>query len=301
MADKVSELYSSQSITLSYAYEARLRKAGRVLLIYTLLIAVGLIVIVPLWWIVASSFTTRETVWQNVLPFSWRAFLPEQFTLDGYEAIFQKGFGQALVNTFFVGISTVILSTSVCAMAGFAFARMHFRGKQILFAFIVFSFMVPTDITVIPSFILMNRLNWLNTWNALIIPAVANGVVIFLFRQFFAEIPQDLIDASRVDGANWWQVLWRIIMPISKPVIISAGVLIFLGQWNSFFWPLLVAPSPEFRMVQVAVSIVGMEQNINLWDQMFAGATLAMIVPVILVLPFQKFYVGGIVGSGLKG
>ncbi len=302
MTSKVSELYTSTyALPRRLLYTARLRKILRYTLTYALLIAIALLIIVPIWWIIVSSFTTRETVWKNVLPFSWRAFLPEQFTLEGYQGIFQKGFGQALLNTFFLGISTVILSTAICAMAGFAFARLKFRGKNILFAFIVFSFMVPGDITVIPSFILINNLGWMNTWQALIVPALASGMVIFLFRQFFAEIPQDLIDAARVDGANWMQVLTRIILPISTPVIISAAVLIFLGQWNSFFWPLLVAPAPQFRVVQVAVSIIGVEQQINLWDQMFASATLAMIVPVLLVLPFQKYYIGGIIGSGMKG
>mgnify|MGYP005841111773 CR=1 FL=1 len=282
-------------------YEVGFYKTIRTVVTYALLLAVAVVIIVPIWWVVVSSFTTRETVWKNVLPFSWRAFFPEQFTLEGYRAIFEKDFGRALLNTFFLGASTVVLSTIVCALAGFAFARLHFRGKNVLFGFVIFSFMVPTDITVIPSFKLINDLGWINTWQALIVPGLANGVVIFLFRQFFAEIPQDLIDVARVDGANWLQVLARIILPISKPVLISAGVLIFLGQWNSFFWPMLVAPAPEFRVVQVAVSIIGVEQQIYLWDQMFASATLAMIVPILLVLPFQKYYVGGIMGSGLKG
>lgn len=282
-------------------YEVGFYKTIRTVVTYALLLAVAVVIIVPIWWVVVSSFTTRETVWKNVLPFSWRAFFPEQFTLEGYQAIFEKDFGRALLNTFFLGTSTVVLSTIVCALAGFAFARLHFRGKNVLFGFVIFSFMVPTDITVIPSFKLINDLGWINTWQALIVPGLANGVVIFLFRQFFAEIPQDLIDVARVDGANWLQVLARIILPISKPVLISAGVLIFLGQWNSFFWPMLVAPAPEFRVVQVAVSIIGVEQQIYLWDQMFASATLAMIVPILLVLPFQKYYVGGIMGSGLKG
>lgn len=283
------------------AYEARFYKMTRTVVTYALLLSVAVVIIVPIWWVAVSSLTTRETVWKNVLPFSWRAFLPEQFTLEGYRAIFEKDFGRALLNTFFLGASTVALSTAVCALAGFAFARLRFRGKNVLFGFVVFSFMVPGDITIIPSFKLINDLGWINTWQALIVPGLANGVVIFLFRQFFAEIPQELIDVARVDGANWLQVLARIILPISKPVLITAGVLIFLGQWNSFFWPMLVAPAPEFRVVQVAVSIIGVEQQINLWDQMFASATLAMIVPILLVLPFQKYYVGGIMGSGLKG
>ncbi|NPV68417.1 MAG: carbohydrate ABC transporter permease [Anaerolineae bacterium] len=280
---------------------SRLNKLWRLLTTYFLLITIAIMVILPISWIIASSFTTRETVWKNVLPFSWRAFIPEQFTLEGYVAIFEKGFGQALLNTFFLGIVTVVLSVAICAAAGFAFARLDFRGKNILFGFVVFSFMVPGDINIIPSYILISSLGWLNTWQALIVPALSSGVVIFLFRQFFSEIPQEILDAARVDGASWFQVFTRIVLPLSTPVMISASVLIFLGQWNSFFWPLLVAPVPEMRVVQVAVSIIGVEQQIYLWEQMFASTTLALLVPVLLILPFQRYYISGIMGSGVKG
>ncbi len=279
----------------------RLRKARRYILLYALLIAIAIAIILPISWIVASSFTTRETVWKNVLPFSWRAFFPADFTLDGYHAIFEKDFGRALLNTFFLGAVTVVFGIAVGAMSGFAFARLQFRAKNFLFALVIFSFMIPGDLTIIPSFVLVRDLGWLGTWQGLIVPGLANGIIIFLFRQFFAEIPQDLIDAPRVDGATWLQVFMRIILPVSKPALISAGVILFLGQWNNFFWPLLVAPDPELRVVQVAVSIIGVEQQINLWEQMFASSTLAMLVPVLLILPFQRYYVGGILGSGLKG
>ena len=286
---------------LNNATIMRLRKARRYILLYALLITLAIVIIVPISWIVASSFTTRETVWKNVLPFSWRAFFPADFTLEGYHAVFEKDFGRALLNTFFLGAVTVILGIAVGAMSGFAFARLKFRAKNFLFALVIFSFMIPADLTVIPSFVLVRDLGWLNTWQGLIVPGLANGIIIFLFRQFFAEIPQDLIDAPRVDGATWLQVFTRIILPISKPALISAGVILFLGQWNNFFWPLLVAPNPDLRVVQVAVSIIGIEQQVNLWEQMFASSTLAMLVPVLLILPFQRYYVGGILGSGLKG
>ena len=286
---------------LNNATIMRLRKARRYILLYALLIAIAIAIILPISWIVASSFTTRETVWKNVLPFSWRAFFPADFTLDGYHAVFEKDFGRALLNTFFLGAVTVILGIAVGAMSGFAFARLKFRAKNFLFALVIFSFMIPADLTVIPSFVLVRDLGWLNTWQGLIVPGLANGIIIFLFRQFFAEIPQDLIDAPRVDGATWLQVFTRIILPISKPALISAGVILFLGQWNNFFWPLLVAPNPDLRVVQVAVSIIGIEQQVNLWEQIFASSTLAMLVPVLLILPFQRYYVGGILGSGLKG
>ncbi len=299
--DSPSDHDSARGFRLEPATITRLRKWRRYALLYCLLIALAILILLPIAWIIASSFTTRETVWKNVLPFSWRAFFPTEPTLDAYHAIFEKDFGRALLNTFFLGAVTVVVGIAVGAMAGFAFARLQFRGKNLLFALVVFSFMIPGDLTVIPSFVLVRDLGWLNTWQGLIVPGLANGIVIFLFRQFFAEIPQDLIDAPRVDGATWTQVFLRIVLPISLPAVISAGVILFLGQWNNFFWPLLVAPTPELRVVQVAVSIIGVEQQVSLWEQMFASSTLAMLVPVLLILPFQRYYVGGILGSGLKG
>lgn len=283
------------------AHVTRLRKSRRYVFLYILLFIVAISIILPISWIVVSSFTTRETVWKNVLPFSWKAFFPTDFTLEGYQAIFEKDFGLALTNTFILGVVTVVVGIAIGAMSGFAFARLQFRGKNFLFALVIFSFMIPFDLTIIPSFVLVRDLGWLNTWQGLIVPGLANGIIIFLFRQFFSEIPQDLIDAPRVDGATWMQVFLWILLPLSKPALISAGVILFLGQWNNFFWPLLVAPSPELRVVQVAVSIIGVEQQVNLWEQMFASSTLAMLVPVLLILPFQRYYVGGILGSGLKG
>ena len=130
----------------------RLRKARRHILLYVLLIAIAVAIILPISWIVASSFTTRETVWKNVLPFSWRAFFPADFTLDAYHAIFEKDFGRALLNTFFLGAVTVILGIAVGAMSGFAFARLKFRAKNFLFALVIFSFMIPGDLTMHPVF-----------------------------------------------------------------------------------------------------------------------------------------------------
>ena len=215
------------------------RKARRRILIYLLLIVIAIVVVLPIAWMVASSFSTRETVWKNVLPFSWRAFFPADFTLDGYRAIFEKDFGTALINTFFLGAVTVIMGIAVGASAGFAFARLNFRGKNLLFALVIFSFMIPVDLTVIPAFVLVRDLGWLNTWQGLIVPGLANGIIIFLFRQFFAEIPQDLIDAPRVDGATWLQVLLHIVLPVSKPALISAGVILFPGAMEQF----LLAPA----------------------------------------------------------
>lgn len=270
-------------------------------LIYAGLVILAIIVLLPLEWVIASSFTSRETVFKNVLPFSFRALWPESFTLSAYRTIFEGGYGRSVVNTLWVASATVVGSIFVGCTAGFAFARFDFRFKRILWILVLLSLMVPYEATVIPAYTMVNGLGWTNTWQALIVPALANGIVVFLFRQFFAEIPQDFLDAARIDGAGWLRIMAGIVIPLSMPVMVTSAVLVFLSQWNAFFWPLLVAPNPDYRMVQVATSILGQEQLTSFWDVKFASSTIAAIVPLLIVLPLQRFYVSSIMGSGIKG
>ena len=216
------------------------RSAPETLLIYALHFIVSALFILPLMWAIAASFSPNALVFKYAYPFSWRALLPNEFTFQAYMNLFERNFGLSLSNTFFLGVIVVTVGGIVNAMAGFAFARFSFRGKRLLFvSIILITFLVPIDLTAIPRFILVRDLGWINTWGALIVPGLANSLVIFLFRQFFEDIPQDLIDAARVDGATWLSVFFRIILPLSRPVIITAALLMFLSQWDSFF----LAPS----------------------------------------------------------
>lgn len=277
-----------------------LRARAQPLLIYVLLLLGVVIVIVPLMWAGSASFTPNHKVFEYAYPFSWRALLPVDFTLEAYEALFERGFGRAVGNTFFLAFTTVMIGGAVNALAGFAFGRFEFRGKNALFLTIVMlTFMVPVDLTAIPRYILVNSLGWINSWAGLLVPGLANSLVIFLFRQFFAEIPQELIDAARVDGATWLRVLMSIILPISKPVLVAAALLMFISQWNSFFWPLLVAPTKEMRVVQVEISLA-IGQYGTIWNELLAGSMIAAIVPILLVIPFQRYYVQAITGTGLE-
>lgn len=270
------------------------------IIIYVLLVLVAAIMIVPLLWAIAASFTPNDLVFRYAYPFSWRAFLPVDFTLEAYQNLFARGFGRSLVNTFILGTAVVLIGGTINAMAGFAFARFEFWGKRPLFIFIILvTFLIPVDLTAIPRFILVRDLGWINTWQGLIVPGLASSLVIFLFRQFFEEIPQDLIDAARVDGASWGRLFVDVVLPLSTPVLITAALLLFLSQWDAFFWPLLVAPRPELRVVQVEISnAVGQFQT--LWNELLAGSMLAAIVPILLLLPFQRYYVQAITSSGLK-
>ena len=269
-------------------------------LVYILLILGVIIVVVPLMWAFAASFSPNHKVFEYAYPFSWRALVPVDFTLEAYDNLFERGFGRAVGNSFFLAIATVIIGGAANALAGFAFGRFEFRGKQFLFlAVIMLTFMVPVDLTAIPRYILVNSFGWINTWQGLLVPGLANSLVIFLFRQFFAEIPQELIDAARVDGASWLRVLISIILPISKPVLVAAGLLMFISQWNSFFWPLLIAPRQEMRVVQVEISLA-IGQYGTVWNELLAGSMIAAIVPILLVMPFQRYYVQAITGTGLE-
>lgn len=270
------------------------------IIIYVLLILVAALIVLPMLWAFAASFSPNDKVFQYASPFSLRAFFPVDFTTEAYAFLFEHGFGRSLLNTFVLGMVVVFVGGLVNALAGFAFARFEFRGKRFLFIFVVMvTFLVPVDLTAIPRYILVNSLGWINTWPGLIIPGLASSTVIFLFRQFFEDMPQDLIDAARVDGASWTRLFFGIILPLSKPVLITAALLLFLSQWDSFFWPLLVAPRPELRVVQVDIAMfVGQFQTY--WNRLLAGANLAAIVPILLLLPFQRYYIQAITSSGMK-
>ena len=231
---------------LRWRQRHELLRTGEHLLTYGLLFIVAIFVLLPLMWAFAASFTPNAKVFEYAFPFSLRALFPVDFTLEAYEALFARGFGNALKNSFWLSGVTVVLGGSINALAGFAFARFEFRGKRILFlTVILLPFLVPVDLTAIPRFILVNSLDWRNTWQALIVPGLGNSLAIFLFRQFFEEIPQDLIDAARVDGASWWRLFFNVVLPLSRPVLITAALFLFLQQWDAYFWPLLVAPRPN--------------------------------------------------------
>ena len=277
-----------------------LRKVVELLLTYGMLVFVAILVLLPLMWALAASFTPNAKVFEYAFPFSWRAMFPVDFTLEAYVALFERGFGHALKNSFWLAGLTIVFGGTINALAGFAFARFEFRGKRILFlTVILLPFLVPVDLTAIPRFILVNTLEWRNTWQALIVPGLGNSLAIFLFRQFFEEIPQDLIDAARVDGASWGRLFFNVVLPLSRPVLITAALFLFLQQWDVYFWPLLVAPRPELRLVQVAIS-GAVEEFRTVWNELLAGSMLAAIVPILLLLPFQRYYIQAVTSSGLK-
>jgi ABC-type glycerol-3-phosphate transport system permease component len=259
-----------------------------------------LFIFVPVLWAVASSFRPLEEIFRDVSPFSLRAFVPSQPTLEAYRAIFAKGYGRALFNSLYVTTITIGLGILVNSMAGFVFAKLIFPFQRLVFVVVLLASMIPFEAIAIPLYALAQGLNWLDSYTVLIVPALANGLVVFLFRQFFAEIPTELIEAALIDGASWWRIYWRIFLPLSKPAIISGALILFLFQWNAFLWPLVAAPKKQYHVIQVAIANLQIEYQV-LWNEQFAASFIGAVIPVAIVLCFQRYYIRGIAGTGLKG
>jgi ABC-type glycerol-3-phosphate transport system permease component len=278
------------------------RTRGRLVgALWYLAAAVGLLfVFVPLLWAIASSFRPLEDIFRHVSPFSLHAFVPEQPTLEAYRTIFAKGFGRALGNSLFVSSLTILLGIYVNSLAGFVFAKFEFPMKRATFLVVLLASMIPFEAIAIPMYAMALDLKWLDTYSVLIVPAIANGLVVFLFRQFFAEIPTDLIEAALIDGASWLRIYHSIFLPLSKPAIVSASLILFLFQWNSFLWPLVATPSKQYHVVQVAIANLQIEFQ-SLWNEIFAASFIAALIPVVIILSFQRHYIRGIAGTGLKG
>lgn len=271
------------------------------MLLYVVLVCIAVIAIFPFFYILMASFRTNMEIFEYALPFTWKTLIPQEWTFNNYIAIFEEfHYGVAIKNTLMVVVILVPLVLAISALGGFVFAFFDFKGKNVLFSLCLISFMIPTDAIALPLYDLVSDMGMVNTYWGMIFPSAASGLAMFLFTQFFKEIPKSLLEAARIDGANWLQIFGRIVLPLSVPVTITAGLMVFVNEWNNFFWPLLAARKEEIRTLQVALSYFS-DENEVFFSYIFAGAAISAIVPVLLFLPLQKYFVQGISSSGVKG
>jgi len=271
------------------------------ILLYIALICIAIVAIFPFFYILMASFRSNMEIFEYALPFNWKTLIPQEWTLSNYINIFKEfNYGTALRNTLIVVVVQVPIILLLSSLGGFVFAFFDFKGKTVLFAICLISFMVPTDAIALPLYDMISDFGLVNTYWGMILPGAASGLSMFLFTQFFKEIPKSLLEAARVDGASWLQIFVKIVMPLSVPVTITAGLMAFVSEWNNFFWPLLVARKEEIRTLQVALSYFS-DENEVFFSYIFAGAAISAVVPVLLFLPLQKYFVQGISSSGVKG
>lgn len=264
------------------------------IVIFLLLIVGAVIMVTPFVWMLFTSFKP-ETEAIQMPP----TLFPKSFTIESYVTLFTKmNFIVYLKNTLIIVVFSFI-GLLFNAMAGYAFAKYNFPMKKVLFAFILATMMIPSQVTMIPVYLILNTFELTNTMAGIVLPGLVGAFSIFLFRQFMEGIPTELIEAQRIDGAKEFQIFLKLILPISKPIIAVQGILTFIGAWNSFLWPLIVANDEKFYTLSVGLSLLK-GQNTSDFSLQMAGAAV-MVVPILIVFSiFQKQIMDGIAVSGMK-
>jgi multiple sugar transport system permease protein len=247
---------------------------------------------VPILWTVSNSFRPEAAIRRDSA-----ALLPIPFSLENWQAMVSSSMvPRWFINSIIVSFSRVALDLLVCSLAAFAFARIPFKGREIVFPLVLAGMMVPYQATFIPIYLMMAKLNWLNTYLALILPAVGGPFGVFLLTQFFKGIPRELEEAAYLDGAGRWTVFWQIIMPLSVPVLTTLGIFAFLGAWNDFLWPLISVTKREMLPITVGLQYLTTSWGgFQYYGKIMAAAWAGAIPVVIFFFFFQRQIVRGIV------
>jgi multiple sugar transport system permease protein len=264
--------------------------------------AVAVVALFPIYWMVMSSFRSHEEIFKYTT-LSPELFLPVEWTLKNYKDIFldpSKPFGRYMMNTLFVAVLVTSLGLIVNAMAAFAFAKLRFPFKKLLLTLFMSSLVIPYEVIMIPQYLLMRDLDWVNSFMALIVPQIVWVFGIFMLIQFFSDIPRDILDAARMDGASWLRIFGKVVLPTAVPAIITLGIMTFLNQWDSFLWPLVVINEEKKQVIQVAISSFQSLRNIS-WGKIMAATSISSVPILIVFLFLQRYYVQGITMSGVKG
>lgn len=274
------------------------------------LLLLSLVMLFPFFLMILTSLKTMDDIFAP--RFVW---FPEKLDWSNYTEALQRGnWGRYFFNTFYVTSVTVLISLAINSLAGYAFAKLRFKGRDTLFIISLIGLMIPPQVTMIPVFLLLKHipfaggnnwlgqggLGWIDSYNGLIVPYVAGTFGVFLFRQFFLQIPKELDEAAIMDGMGRLRAFWHIYVPLSKPVFATLIAIKATSSWNEYTWPLVITNSDNMKTVQLALSMFRDEHQVQ-WDLLMAATTL-IVIPLILIFLFtQKYFIEGIVTTGIKG
>ena len=263
-------------------------------------ISCSLLFFLPLWWVAISAIRPEAKIFSYLSPPGRWTLWPREPTLVHLIELWQSPFAHAIFNSIYITAVTVIVGIVISAMAGFALAIIRFPGREVIFVVMVISFLIPFDAIALPLFGIMRDLGLQNTYTGLILPGIGNGLAVFLFRQFFLGIPKDLREAAQIDGMGWFGIFWRIYMPLSRPAIISAGLILFVFQWQAYLWPLIIAPSPEYKVAAVAIAQFSDFYGVK-YGLIFAAAFFISLIPMVILVGFQRYFSASVASSASKG
>ena len=275
------------------------RRAG-IRLGHLFLILASLLSVFPVYLMISGSFKPISELFVN----SWGP--PRQFTLDNYARLMNYNSGMIMnsfMNSVFISITTTVLQLIVASMAGFAFSKYTFRGKSLLFLMFLLTMMVPGELLLTPQFVIFSRLGWLNSYRVQIIPAIANTFAMFMCRQFMDSIPDEMIEAARVDGAGHWCIYTRMILPTSVPTLGALGILQFLSKWNDYLYPRIMITKVKYKPIMVILPTLteGGDTSGTPYDLILAGCTLVVIPMLIVFFCLQDKFLKSVTLGSVKG
>lgn len=266
------------------------------IVVYVVLVLALVATLVPFAWMVLGSVKTEQELRQR--PPTW---WPQTFTWDNFSAWFGRlDIGTFFFNSVVVAAFTVLGTLVFCSMVGYALAKLDFPGKRALFVLVLITLMVPGVVTFVPLFVVVSRLGLVSTYPALILPFLAGPLGVFLMRQFIMDIPDSLIEAARIDGASELRIFAGIVIPLCGPALATLAILTFLGSWNNFLWPLVVAQSESMYTLPVALSLYSVGQNSTNYGVLLAGSVLVIAPVLLLFLALQRYFIQGIAATGIK-
>ncbi|MBM6860504.1 carbohydrate ABC transporter permease [Clostridium saudiense] len=268
----------------------------KVALKYFVLVAFAIITLFPFYWMIASSFKDSFEVIQTP-----PTMFPNKILWENYSTAFSMApFGRYFINTILVTILSIVSTVIIAILSAFAFSHLEFKGRDLIFSIFLASMMIPGEVLIVTNFKTISQLGLMDTYSALFVPYMANVLYIYMLREFFLKIPKQLYYAAKVDGSSDWKFLWRIVVPMAKPSIITICILVGINSWNAFLWPLLVTNNENMRLLATGLTAFQSEAG-NQYELIMAASTI-ITMPIIVVYIFlHKKIMNGISIGGIKG
>ena len=269
----------------------------RRVVVHIVVILISLTTVMPFLYMLATSFQPSQFAYSTV-----PTFIPRHFTIQPYiEALTKRPFGRFYFNSLFVAGVRLFGVIFISSLAGYGFSKYKFRGRNIIFICLLTTMMIPFQLIIIPLYLMMSWFSWIDTYMALTIPGMWSAFGIFLMRQYLETVPNELIDAARIDGCSEWKIYLDIVLPLTKPALVTLAIITFLNAWNEFLWPLIVINSQLMKTVQLGIlSYFGIEGIVLHLNRVMAATSICTIPILILFVLLQGYYVKGIALSGLK-
>lgn len=272
------------------------RQKRSALLAYIILAVGAVFMIIPFLWMVLTSFKTyRETV---KLPIQW---FPAEWNFDNYDEVLkQLDFLRYYRNTILVTVTTLVAMTLIASLAAYAFARMEFPGKNVIFALLLVVYMVPPQMTMIPKYMMITKLGWVDTLAGIVVPNIFSVYTMFMLRQFFVSVPKELDEAAKLDGCSFFGIFWRVDLPLIRNGLIAITVLNLLWSWNDLLWPLIATSTDKMRVLSVAIATLNNSDG-SQYQLLMAAGVLAVLPMLVIYAICQEYFMDGIMSSGVKG